>query len=458
MVSTPPLFQHVSTCTVKPRVALPGTPCHLSPWDLCTLSMHYIQNGLLFSNRHSSLPADDAIRSLETALSIALLHFPPLAGRLVSEIAYDDEDQQAGMHVFVVCGDRGAEFIRAVAKHITVADVLSPSDDELSFVEAFFPLNGVVNYDGRSLPLLAVQFTELADGFFLACSFNHAVGDGAAYWHFFNAWAEIARNAGAGGLSRPPVHDRWFIDGRENAPLKLPYSHPDEFIERFAPTVLCHEKVFHFSPESIAHLKAKANRECGTDSISSFQSISSLVWRSITRARDHPPQQKTSCSLAIDNRHRLRPPLSPDYFGNTVDIIEATATAGELLARGLGWGAWLIHQAVAEHTDRAVREAMTAWMAGPAMYKLSGHDMCGVKMGSSSRFDVYRCDFGWGKPAAVRSGRANKYEGKVTFHPGREGGGSMDLEICLEPECMKALQSDEEFTSAVCRPPELEIN
>ncbi|RRT56632.1 hypothetical protein B296_00029604 [Ensete ventricosum] len=360
--------------------------------------MHYIQNGLLFSNINSSLPADDVVRRLETALSIALLHFPPLAGCLVSEIAYDDEGQPAGMHVFVVYGDRGAEFTRAVAKHITVADVLSPSHDETSFVEAFFPLNGVVNYDGRSLPLLAVQFTELADGFFLACSFNHAVGDGAAYWHFFNAWAEIARNAGAGGLSRPPVHDRWFIDGRENTPLKLPYSHPDEFIERFAPTVLCHEKVFHFSQESIALLKAKANRECGTDSISSFQSISSLVWRSITRARDLPPQQKTICSMAIDNRQRLRPPLSQDYFGNSVDIIEATATAGELLARGLGWGAWLIHQA------------------------LSGHGMCGVKMGSSPRFDFYSCDFGWGKPAAVRSGRANMYEGKVTFHPGREHG------------------------------------
>ncbi|RZS05019.1 hypothetical protein BHM03_00035446 [Ensete ventricosum] len=105
-----------------------------------------------------------------------------------------------------------------------------------------------------------------------------------------------------------------------------------------------------------------------------------------------------------------------------MDIIEATATAGELLARGLGWGAWLIHQAVAEHTDKAVREAMTAWMTGTAMYKLSGHGMCGVKMGSSPRFDFYSCDFGWGKPAAVRSGRANKYEGKVTFHPGREGG------------------------------------
>ncbi|RWV88187.1 hypothetical protein GW17_00049752, partial [Ensete ventricosum] len=83
------------------------------------------------------------------------------------------------------------------------------------------------------------------------------------------------------------------------------------------------------------------------------------MWRSITRARDLPPQQKTICSMAIDNRQRLRPPLSPDYFGNSVDIIEATATAGELLARGLGWGAWLIHQAVAEHTDKAVREAMT---------------------------------------------------------------------------------------------------
>ena len=32
--------------------------------------------------------------------------------------------------------------------------------------------------------------------------------------------------------------------------------------------------------------------------------------------------------------------------------------------------------------------------------------------GSSPRFDVLGDDFGWGRPAAVRSGPANKLEGK----------------------------------------------
>ncbi|KAM1789096.1 hypothetical protein ACFX11_039289 [Malus domestica] len=53
--------------------------------------------------------------------------------------------------------------------------------------------------------------------------------------------------------------------------------------------------MFHFSAESLAKLKAKANAESGTTKISSFQFLSVLLWRSITRAHCQPPNQGTSC-------------------------------------------------------------------------------------------------------------------------------------------------------------------
>ena len=51
---------------------------------------------------------------------------------------------------------------------------------------------------------------------------------------------------------------------------------------------------------------------------------------------------------------------------------------------------------------------------------------------------------------AVRTGRANKYDGKVSLFPSRDsGGGDIDVEVALAPEHMAALEQDPEFWAAV---------
>lgn len=62
---------------------------------------------------------------------------------------------------------------------------------------------------------------------------------------------------------------------------------------------------------------------------------------------------------------------------------------------------------------------------------------------------MYGNEFGLGKGLAVLSGYANKFDGKVTLYEGREGGGSMDLEVCMLPENMDRFERDEEFMSLV---------
>ncbi|CAA7407581.1 unnamed protein product [Spirodela intermedia] len=415
--------------------------CELSLWDLSMFSVHYIQKGHLFSLPSGDPPVEVIVERLKSSLSIALWHFYPVAGRLATEMDADGR----GMFVHIDCYDQGAGFLLAAAAGVTVADVLSPSEDVPSFVRDFFPLDGAVNYDGRSLPLLAVQLTKLEDGVFLGCSFNHAVGDGTSFWSFFNAWAEISRSKedGRGHLSKPPVLERWFADGR--SPIKMPFTHEDQFIERFSPPPL-REKMFHFTGASLSQLKAGANEERGTDKISSFQALGALMWRCITRLRRFPDDQKVGCRLAAENRRRLRPQLPPAYFGNSIYAIPVTTTAGELLSNDLGWAAGMLNQAVASQTDGAIRGMVEKWMASPCVYPLSAFDRQSIMMGSSPQFDMYGCDFGWGKAAALRSGSANKFDGKISAYPGREGGGSVDLEVCLPPDVMSALESDEEFT------------
>ncbi|XXG58816.1 hypothetical protein AAC387_Pa04g1021 [Persea americana] len=188
----PPLVGHISTCTITPRRSLEGTPppklCKLTAWDLAMLSVHYIQKGLLFYTPSSQKqPSNPFVHLLKQSLSQALAHFFPLAGRLKTHHP-SSSPSSSSLYVFIDCNDTGVEFIHAAAD-VTVSNIL-----DLIYVpqivKSFFIFDGVVNYDGHSIPLLALQVTELADGTFIGCSFNNVVGDGTSLTHFLNLWYE----------------------------------------------------------------------------------------------------------------------------------------------------------------------------------------------------------------------------------------------------------------------------
>ncbi|XP_022766472.1 uncharacterized acetyltransferase At3g50280-like [Durio zibethinus] len=446
----PPTVRCISECFVKPHHVSEESkqPFYLTTWDLSMLSVQYIQKGLLFAKPPPENCEEDLIKNmldrLRKSLSLTLVHFYPLAGRLATR----REENPTSYFVFVDCNNsRGAKLIHA-AVDMSVSDILSPTYVPL-VVQSFFDHDRAINHDGHTSPLLSVQVTELVDGVFIGCSMNHALGDGSSFWHFFNTLSEIFQAQGDNiKISRPPVLERWFPEGHGPL-LSLPFSHQDEFISRFeSPQLL--ERIFHFSAESIAKIKARANSEYNTRKISSFQSLSAFVWRSLTKARHFPSDQLTGCRLAINNRSRLEPPLSPDYFGNSIQTVRAVTTAGELLEQNLGWAAWQLHQAVVNHTDKSVRGFVNDWLCSPFIYQIAQlFDPQSIMMGSSPRFNKYGNEFGLGKALTLRSGYAHKFDGKVSSYPGREGGGSIDLEVCLPAHSMHALESDEEFMAAV---------
>ncbi|MBA0786735.1 hypothetical protein Gotri_028009, partial [Gossypium trilobum] len=289
----------------------------------------------------------------------------------------------------------GAKFIHA-AVDLSVSDIVSPTYVPL-VVQSFFDHDRAINYDGHTRPLLSIQVTELVDGVFIGCSMNHAIADGTTFWHFINTFSEIFQAQGDTKIkiSRSPMLERWFPEGNNGPLLTLPFTHQNEFITRFE------------TPHS----------------------LSAFVWRSITRARRLPCEIVTCCMLAINNRSRLEPPLSPNYFGNSFQTVTAMTTAGELLDHGLGWAAWKLYQAVVNHSDKSVRGYVNDWLRSPFVYQCSPH--------------LYpRIHF------TLRSGYGNKFDGKVSPYPGREGKGSVDIEICLPSFSMNSLESDEAFMAA----------
>ncbi|XP_058786180.1 uncharacterized acetyltransferase At3g50280-like [Vicia villosa] len=447
-MSTPSL-KFVSECFIKPHPPIKDSNqiCYLAPWDILMLSAHYIQKGLLFKKPASSPNQQHFIDKLKHSLSLALFHFYPLSGRLVTT---HKTQHPPSYTVFIDCKNSpGAKFIHATLD-TTINDILSPIYVP-PIVHSFFDHHKAVNHDGHTMSLLSIQVTELLDGVFVGCSMNHSLGDGTAYWNFFNAFSEIFQNDTNTiplSISHQPIHNRWFPEGYGPI-INLPFEHHDEFIQRYEAPIL-RERIFHFSAESIAKLKAKANKESNTNKISSFQSLSALVWRSITRARQLQHDQKTTCNLAINNRTRMEPSLPEEYFGNSIHAVSTDMTVKELLENDLGWAAWKVHMAVANHDDKVVRGSVEKWLESPIVLRMDMIlDPNTVMMGSSPRFNMYGNEFGMGKALAVRSGYANKSDGKVTSYPGQEGGGSIDLEVCLSPDTMMVLESDEEFMNSV---------
>ncbi|RLN19450.1 hypothetical protein C2845_PM02G14440 [Panicum miliaceum] len=438
----------------RPRERIP-----LTTWDLSLLSADYIQKGLLFAPPPFSTAR--LVDHLQAALADALAAYHPVAGRLATDQHRDDAGRVVGCSVSVDCAGQGVEILEAVAEGVAIADVLPPDADVPRVVRSFFPLDDAVNYDGHECPLFVVQVTELADGVFVGFVYNHALSDGTAFWDFISAWAETARaRLGAPRALPPratPLFERWSPDGGAAAPVVLPYADLSGLIARpTQPPPPQRERMLHFSAESLAALKERARQEllaagdaAGAAAVTRFQALSSLLWRCSVRARRTAPDQEVVFRASANNRARLRPPLPAEYFGNAINAVSTEVVrASELLARGHGWAAAAVGRAVAAHGDAGIRARAAAWAAEPGLSAFRLFDPNGMFVSSSPRFDMYGCDFGWGKALAARSGKGNKYDGKVSLFPGREGGGGIDAEVVLAPEHM-ALELDEEFWAAV---------
>ncbi|KAI5076870.1 hypothetical protein GOP47_0008935 [Adiantum capillus-veneris] len=121
------------------------------------------------------------------------------------------------------------------------------------------------------------------------------------------------------------------------------------------------------------------------------------------------------------------------YFGNVVGVGPALSTAGNICKEPV-WstGSW-IHEKLAGVREDIVEAFCMNW--------LEIHDnrqlvisaframpvMQGLNVASSPRFPAYKVDFGWGKPAAVRTVKVTK-DGELIFFGGRLGSKQGDVD------------------------------
>ncbi|KAL5994401.1 hypothetical protein ACLOJK_024451 [Asimina triloba] len=292
-------------------------------------------------------------------------------------------------------------------------------------------------------------FTKLTDGIAVGCAFNHVIVDGRATWHFFSSWAEICR--GAHTISLLPFHDRMQA---RNTRVKLDI--PPSLLAgegccdaAKAATALgrLRERIFHFSGDSIDKIKARANAGATGESkpFSTFQALGAHIWQAVTRARQLKAEEYTVFTVFADCRKRVEPAMPGAYFGNLIQAIFTVTTAGAVVEQAAEYRARLLQEAIGKHDAKAIEARSKEWEEAPKLFEYKDAGMNCVAVGSSPTFQVYDVDFGWGPPEVVRSGMNNKFDGMVYLYPGRDGGGSIDVEISLEPHAMEKLEKDKEF-------------
>ncbi|XP_057532538.1 uncharacterized acetyltransferase At3g50280-like [Amaranthus tricolor] len=418
---------------------------YLVPSELNLLLLSYLKCGYLYK-KPQDFNTVLYFEKLKLSLSMALVHFYPLGGQLVTETYEHDHSSR----IFVdFSKGRGVKVIHAIAPDLRLDDIISPNNDIPMVVRSFFSFNDqLINYDGHIQPLALFQVTELKDGVFLGISINHCLVDGTSAVHFLSTWSKFFMSSSSlpPSISHVPIIRPSFLNNIQTN-NKLPYIKPSEFVIRTTPNNGIRERIFHFSNNTIAMLKCKANSQAShyQHKISSLQAISAFIWRSISRARNLHSNNLTSCTMITDLRPRFTPPLSRHCFGCFLNEAAVTVNITDLLSNNLGWAASLLHEKVIRLDDKVARHV---FCKSPEL-EISCNASSGpnpVIVVGSPRLDLYGCEYGLGRPLGVIIGADND-DGEITISSSSKLDGSMDVQVSLASYAMNALLLDQEFMS-----------
>ncbi|CAN1166815.1 Shikimate O-hydroxycinnamoyltransferase [Linum perenne] len=416
------------TTIVRPHSDTPRRSIWLSNMDLLHGRIH-LPTIYLYKPDGSDGFFDS--KSLKDALSKLLDTFYPAAGRLSK-----DENGR----IEIDCNGEGVLF-REAETDLKMSDLgeFMPGTDLLQFVPRVDYSAGLSSY-----PLFVTQVTRFScGGVCLGTGWHHTVADGEGALSFINAWSDVARGK---PVPVQPFLDRTLLRARSPPSPKFEheeYAPPPSMIsgeakkgEELESTSMA---ILEIPIDLIDSLKERVNRDNESKTkYSTYQILTSHIWRAVTKARDLPIEQPTKLHISTDGRTRLNPPLPKGYLGNCVFHATPIARSGELLSEPLIRTVDRIHDAIKKMDDEYLRSAID-YLEDPndssAIMQVPGTCRTpNLKIISWMRLPFECADFGWGKPIFNRP--ANLFEGKGNILPKYSVDGNLSLALCLETYAM----------------------
>ncbi|KAL6630960.1 hypothetical protein ACP70R_028300 [Stipagrostis hirtigluma subsp. patula] len=379
------------------ELVAPATP---TPYEFKFLSdiddqdvLRFYRSGIFFYRGNASQAGRDPVKVIRAALSEALVHFYPLAGRF--------RELQPTRKLVVECTGEGVVFVEADAD--VRMDDFGPSlappvpcYDKL-LCEPESPTAVVVNR-----PLLYVQVTRLScGGFVFGFQICHCMGDGTGIVQFLTALTEFTRGVPGAPTLRPVWEREIFTarwppavthDHQEYAPL------PDPGKDRVSPTNAFAHHAFFFGPGEIAALRSQAPPGRLRSAASRFDLVGAFMWRCRAAALRFDPGDAVRLHVFVNARvrSRSRRPVPRGYYGNAFAFAAASAPAGELCRRPLGYALRLLVEAKARAAAEGYVQSAAGFNAAnrrPPFPKARTYLISDV-----TQAGLMAVDFGWGKP------------------------------------------------------------
>ena len=269
----------------------------------------------------------EAVEGVRRALSQALVHYYPFAGRISSSGAGDDGFS-------IRCTGEGVEFVTgSVDCGLTEAKIfgeLSSAKTLLDELAVFYPVGSY----GSDDPLLSVQVTEFScGGVVLGATWNHAVADGPGIAQFLAAVGELAR-----GLPSPLILPARYDDAVSRLPpLSNPIVH-DVLACPESPDMELVVSLEVMVPSALIDRVKAEYRSCSDDNgrpCTTFEAVLAILWRSRVRATMPAGSETTPVLLTFAADMRGCVGARAGYYGNCIANQPIAATSGAVASASL---------------------------------------------------------------------------------------------------------------------------
>ncbi|CAN0914703.1 Coumaroyl-CoA:anthocyanidin 3-O-glucoside-6''-O-coumaroyltransferase 2 [Linum grandiflorum] len=459
----------VSPAPPTSAAVLPLT-CLDYPWLFCRPMQRLFLYDFPHTTHHFT---QNTLPELQQSLSVALRHFFPLAGKLISpprpclpHLCFSDGDS-----VPLTVAESAADFDQLVSNHPRNAGELSPLVPELP--------NSVLKPDGsRLVPLLAIQITLFpGKGISVGAQFAHVVSDGVAFHDFLKLWASLCKKNASS------------VEDLAALPLLPSHEKEREIIRRAYPDLestlanqwfeLGFGSGWDFDSSRTGDLTA------GTDKVrltlvitrsmieriklwirginptpfhlSAFVVTSALVWTLMIKSvaigeESAGPETLYHLNFVADCRSRLGVDglSAGSYFGNCLSHYYVSVKRGDAASwNGVAAAAEVIGKKVGEVNDGGAGLLKEAERWVPEWNERAGGGRM-VSIAGSPKLRAYETDFGWGKPRKSEVVHLADGKGIVALCDSGDGNGGVEVGLAMERSKMEVFSRlFEEFLAQV---------
>ncbi|KIM97135.1 hypothetical protein OIDMADRAFT_130426 [Oidiodendron maius Zn] len=323
-------------------------------------------------------------------------------------------------------------------------------------------------------PVMAAQANFIEGGLLLAIGIHHSVSDASAVGAILNIWAQ---NTAVAWGSTELNFSRFEPQCKDRSPLMLGTSgakmvdFPEYYLQATAITTVADgnsdrrtstplklppmtARIFHFSPSTLAALKAEAAAYSTNDALTAF------LWRHMTLARNPVSQSKpaahkigeTSTVLYAANiRRRTSPPLPQNFLGNAFIAVKTDGLDISTLmsSSGLKIATSTIRKSLRRLTDVPNHISLTIGLMeqfGPTELKYAYNGFLGPDIMATSWADVGVYNNVWGDLGKAECFRipGEGSDGNMAVFPRLKNGG-LEVWVALKTEVMERLVGDRDF-------------